>query len=256
MEYGGVIYFGASGFFVQDRFCSNECCSTGSGLHSHSSLSKHIINLSSLSQCGQNNTGSCSLYHSDETMSLTSLNITQTRCNKKSGYHIQLCYFNISFCCFISNNNQENACLYHETTPHSFIKRSNFKNNSCDSYFLYASSNIEATDINISECIFFENNVSTVFYANHDSTIYIIDCTGDSLTIGFDDAPHPGTINTDQMKTDPFNLTLSLLSLGKCEAEFPFSFDLILFESKKKYFIIYLPFSFSFSLLFLINIKK
>ena len=143
--------------------------------------------------------------------------------------------------------------MLHMNSLNSFVRRSLFRNNSCalgNTYrgLLHSSTSSKVT---VLECIFLENKASHTFGA-YSATLTVINCTGDILSAS---SSWDGIINTNKKKTESFNLTLSLLSLGKCEAEFPFSFDLILFGSKKKKKLVYEDLlSFNFSLECLINI--
>ena len=42
-----------------------------------------------------------------------------------------------------------------------------------------------------------------------------------------------GSVNTDEMYTESFDLIFELLSLGKCEAERPFPYETISFPNPK-----------------------
>ena len=192
-------------------------------------------------------------------ITFTSTNVTKAKCGGYACSYIRSDPFNVSFCCFISNDNQKYGltCLYHFDTSDSFIKKSLFINNSCKIYYdfdYYGVITNEMSRLTVLECIFFKNKAKHAFGAIN-AVITVINCYGDVLTANIRD--HRGTIYTSKMTTSPFNLTLSLLSLGKCEAEFPLSFDLILFGSKKKEILVFEDlFSFNFSLECLFNLTN
>ena len=144
--------------------------------------------------------------------------------------------------------------MYHSFTPDSFVKRSLFRNNSCktgNTYYglIYSF----CSNVTVSECIFLKNKASNTFGA-YSAIITVINCTGDVLTAS---TGYSGSVYTNEMRNSSFDLTLSLLSLGKCEAEFPFSFELILFRSKNKKKLVFEDLlSFNFSLECLINLSS
>lgn len=74
--------------------------------------------------------------------------------------------------------------------------------------------------LTVSECIFNGNNVDNTFSAVYTSSLTIINCTGDILTADSFDCP---TIETDKMKTDPFNISFPLVSLIRCDELYSFS---------------------------------
>ncbi|EAX82068.1 hypothetical protein TVAG_034480 [Trichomonas vaginalis G3] len=123
--------------------------------------------------------------------------------------------------------------MFHESTPNSFVKKPIFKNNSClqNAYFRgLLTTYHNSPNVTVSDCIFLENKVQYTFFA-HNGLITVINCTGSDLTAS---TASDGAVNTDEMAADPFILRLELLSLGKCEAEYPFLFELVLIRSKKK----------------------
>ena len=194
---------------------------------------KNSINFSSIFQCGHDNTGSSSIFHQYGSQTLISTNITKTRCQKWVGYSFHYSPVKINFCCFKSNDNHESnyVCMKHMQTKDSNIKKSIFKNNSCETNIsnwglLYS----DSSNIIVSECIFIKNKANHTFGAGTQGILTVINCTGDDLSAN----SYDGTINTNKMMTNSFNLKLSLLSLGKCEAEFPF----ILYKSNTKQNII------------------
>ncbi|EAX89665.1 hypothetical protein TVAG_171450 [Trichomonas vaginalis G3] len=139
--------------------------------------------------------------------------------------------------------------MYHLNAPDSFVKRSLFKNNTCKTgSFWGLLSSDGSSKVTVSECIFLENKADHTLASTYGGTLTAINCTGD-LSVSSEN----GIVKTNEMTTSSFNLTLSLLSLGKCEAEFPFSFDFILFGSKKKKKLVIddlLSFNFSLECLF------
>lgn len=139
--------------------------------------------------------------------------------------------------------------MWHEKTPNSFVKMSLFRNNSCltkTSHWGVISS-YDSSNVTVSDCIFLKNKADHTFSASMNGIITIISCFGDILTAG----TSIGSCNTNKMKTNSFNLSLSLLSLGKCDAEFLFSFELLLLGSSKKFELL---FSMNFSFECVINI--
>ena len=249
--YGGCIYFYGNSSIVQDRFCSINCFSTGNRMHSYTDTrketNKNFVNLSSLYQCGHDYTGGSSIFHNYGEKTLISTNNTNTKSFSGSGYSFLNNPVNINFCCFISNDNHETSpiCMCHMNTIDSFVKKSIFKNNSvkADGTSLGLLSLAFSSNVTVIECIFLENNANHTFDSNFNSVLTIINCIGDLSATNV----WGHKANTDKMKTDSFNLSLSLLSLGKCEAEHPFSFEFPLFISKIKRKIHFrLNFSFSF----------
>ncbi|EAY04503.1 hypothetical protein TVAG_453200 [Trichomonas vaginalis G3] len=258
---GGCIYFSCSSSIVQDRFCSFKCYTPGNGKHSYTHVktktNKNVVNLSSLYQCGHDNTGYSSIFHYNGLQSLISTNNTKTRCQDCAGYCFENSPVNINYCCFISNDNHESdlVCMCHYETPDSFLKRSLFRNNSCyiGDYYLGLIHSSYSSNVTVSECIFLKNKADNTFSADYRGIITVINCTGDVLTASSYDA----SVYTNEMRNSSFDLTLSLLSLGKCEAEFPFSFELILFRSKNKKKLVFEDLlSFNFSLECLINLSR
>ncbi|EAX97419.1 hypothetical protein TVAG_437980 [Trichomonas vaginalis G3] len=124
--------------------------------------------------------------------------------------------------------------MAHIYTPDSFIKRSIFRNNTCktgDSHWGLIGCDYSPSNVTVSECIFTNNKADHTFGTSSSAIITVINCTGDVLTA---DYMLSGSVYTNKMSTNSFDIPLSLLSLGKCEAEFPFSFEPILLRSKKK----------------------
>lgn len=117
----------------------------------------------------------------------------------------------------------------HKNTPDSFVKRSIFKNNTCVNHNLYRGliSSVELSVVTVSECIFLKNVAENTFGAYQGGIITIINCTGDDLSVSSSNA----TVYSDKISSSSFNFTLHLLSLGKCEADYPVSVDLVLFPS-------------------------
>ena len=123
--------------------------------------------------------------------------------------------------------------MNHYDTTYSFVKNSIFKNNSCKiddpkSAILNSAIRISAF-VKVSECIFSGNKAKFTFYVLG-RLIKVINCTVDNLSVG----TYFGSVDTHEITTDPFDLALELLSLGKCEAEHPISFEYPIFPSKKK----------------------
>ncbi|EAY05850.1 hypothetical protein TVAG_284330 [Trichomonas vaginalis G3] len=125
-------------------------------------------------------------------------------------------------------------CMLHWQTPDSFVKNSIFKNNTAKiskgGYGLITSSS-SPSNVTVSECIFIGNKADHTFSCESNGIITVIHCRGDDLSAS---KIYGGSFNTDKIETDPFDLPLSLLSLGKCEAENPISIELILNEIEKK----------------------
>ncbi|EAY03054.1 hypothetical protein TVAG_143540 [Trichomonas vaginalis G3] len=145
--------------------------------------------------------------------------------------------------------------MSHWETPDSFVKKSIFKNNTAQIKNTHSGLiTLTESNVTVSECIFIENKSPNTFSADTNAILTVINCTGDPFTASSSNA---GTVHTDKMTTDPFNLTLSLLSLGKCEAEHPFSFENILNRSTKNNSLVLEELiSFNFSLESLLNLTK
>ncbi|EAY05857.1 hypothetical protein TVAG_284400 [Trichomonas vaginalis G3] len=123
--------------------------------------------------------------------------------------------------------------MNHYKTPDSFVKNSIFKNNTAQiqngGWGLITTS---YTKVTVSECILIGNKADHTFSAANNGIITVIHCRGDDLSAS--KTYNGGSFNTDEIATDPFDLPLSLLSLGQCEAENPISIELILNEIEKK----------------------
>ncbi|KAI5501474.1 hypothetical protein TVAGG3_0872580, partial [Trichomonas vaginalis G3] len=141
--------------------------------------------------------------------------------------------------------------MSHSNSPDSFLKRSLFRNNSCSigkSYWGLISSS--SSNVTVAECIFLNNKAKHTFGTGSSGIITVINCTGDVLTAS---SSNDGIVYTNEMKVCTFDLTLSLLSLGKCEAA-PISVKLSLCRSNNNKKLVFEDlFSFNFSLECLIN---
>lgn len=258
---GGCVYFEGSSSIVQDRFCAIKCYTPNRGKYSYVNVktetNKNLVNFGSFYQCGNDSTGSSCIYHHHGVQTLISSNITNTKSRRDPAYSFLYSPVLINLCCFISNDNQESdyMCMNHFATPDSFVKNSLIKNNTCknDSQFyglLYCQEGI----ITVSECIFFQNQASFIFSAVQGGIMTIIHCFGDVLTAA---CTADGSITSNEISTDAFDLKLSLFSLGKCEAEFPIQFRLIFVRNKcEKTLLIDRPILLDFSFNYLVSLKN
>ncbi|EAY01736.1 hypothetical protein TVAG_108930 [Trichomonas vaginalis G3] len=147
--------------------------------------------------------------------------------------------------------------MSHSQTPDSFVKNSIFKNNTAKirkgGYGLITSS-FSPSNVTVSECIFIGNKADHSFSGDNNGIITIVNCRGDDLSAG---KTYGGSFNSDKIETNPFDLPLSFLSLGKCEAENPISIELISNEIEKKNSHIFDEFcSLNLTLECLLNLKN
>ena len=104
-----------------------------------------------------------------------------------------------------------------EATPNSTVKNSIFRKNKC----LISDSNMgliecQVANLEFSECIFLENTAKCIFTAFNKGNITVIHCFGDNITaIGFGG----GIMNTNEMKTQSFNISFPFYSMIECKIE-------------------------------------
>jgi hypothetical protein len=229
--YGGAIYFynTGSGQCVLYDVCGYDCYSSYSGTSyrqfaymgvNNVVSSNNYVNYSSISRCGNMNSGSrYALYHDYGKICYISVNISMNKCNYYSGIY---CYpssdsssatCSLLYCSFTDNSASQCTCIWFNRAGAKYeIKCCNILRNTqvTNTHGTIYTNGI----LNIEDSCILENTASTIFDSTSSSyPITLTNCTVDKTT-------NNGYLTIRNTVTKSFILALNHMSTRNCHSEY------------------------------------